>query len=158
MKYADFQFMATAAFHALCEGQPTAMPDLLLPAKHNERVRKAVAMYLLTDQDEFKKLVRSAREDDFAHQLLVDLHAAFNLLSYDVASDVRARFFNRREVMLIVARKHPSDMAQEMSKYFTSLMRDYQLRNNQSAELNRLVQTRFDAIPSTSFSKRVKVR
>jgi hypothetical protein len=158
MNYADFQFMATAAYHALCDGQPTTMPEVLLPAKNNERVRKAVAMYLLTDQIGFKKLVRSAREDDFAHQLLVDLHAALNILSYDVASDVRARFFNRREVMLIVKRRHPSDMAQEMAKYFTSFVREYQLKNNQSDELNEAVQTRMDAIQSTRFSKRVKVR
>lgn len=89
---------------------------------------------------------------------LVDLHAALNTLSFNVASDVRARFFNRREVMLLVAKKHPSVQARELAKFFTSLVRDYELRNNQSDQLTQAVQARMKDLNTTKFSKRVKIR
>ncbi len=79
-----------------------------MSAMKNERVGKAVAFYTMTNPSQFNKLINEANHNDFAHQMLVDLHHALNQNSYPVSNELRDLFFSHRDVVRLVSRKLPS--------------------------------------------------
>ena len=156
MDYADFQVLATIGFRGLCDSQ-MKMPQLLGSAMQNERVGKSMAFYLLTNVNEFDQLVYAARKDEFALQMLVDLHYAVTNSVSPVARELNTLLFKRPGVYKLVSSQNPSNKATEYLKYFTSLVRDYLLHHSNSASL-KLSRERVKELDLSKLSKWEKLR
>lgn len=140
MKYSDFQLSATLWLERL-HGSLCEFEVLLFEAKKNERVAKAVAMYALSEDRNFKALLAFAQKDDFAKQMITDLHWGLMKTTYSAAKQVAqvliSQFF-KDETTAVVKDGTASLYAEEYSKYLTSIVLEHEqtVKRSEQAEMH----------------------
>lgn len=133
MNNVQFQKTVYLAMKYVNHDEPLAFQTLFEKSKRNERVRNVFAVFALSNDLMFERLVHEASHDQFGKQLLSDLQTALRsslpVEAKQVAKELHARHFYRTHVGPLTSAVRPSSAAQEMAKALVTVVRKMNLDN-----------------------------